>query len=303
MEYKINLSDLFNASDLPNWVSDINGLVYSITNLVTGFRYVGFTKNSIERRFIKCQKSHKRCHELMKSGFWKSPNQLHIDMEELGLDKFEVEILGEYDEAKLPEMEVFFINKYRTYIGFPPDCKGYNKTLGGERWIQSRFRRGLEKLNESKDLFVISYVSLLTSIKTLKSMGCSKLDLDLYRKYNFIGSPKLTHMLDRVRFLDKCKFYGFDHIPEYNEIKEFIDPDNEVNLSNNMYNKFIDKYNLLIDSLKIIESNGFTKLNSTIYKKYRLPGSPSLDPKSRDKLFHRCDLLKLDTSYIRSFFS
>jgi hypothetical protein len=86
-------------------------------------------------------------------------------------------------------------------------------------------------------------------------------------------------------------------------VKEFIDPDNEVNLSNNMYNKFLDKYTLLIDSLKIIESNGFTKLNSTIYEKYRLPGSPNLDPKSRDKLFHRCDLLKLDTSYIRSFFS
>jgi hypothetical protein len=175
MEYKINLSDLFNASNLPNWVSDINGLVYSITNLVTGFKYIGVTKNSIERRFLKQQTSHRRCHELMKSGYWKSPNQLHIDMEELGFDKFEVEILGKYDEAKLPEMEVFFIDKYRTYIGFP-DCKGYNKTLGGEKNGSSPdFEVGLEKFNESRDIFINSYVFFLGLIRSLKRMGYSKL--------------------------------------------------------------------------------------------------------------------------------
>ena len=85
--------------------------VYRIINTVTGDFYIGSSKD-IKRRWA----AHKR------KSVWKNypNNQMYLDMQEYGKDKFEFQILAEVEEGKLKVTEQKFIetlnpsyNKYR----------------------------------------------------------------------------------------------------------------------------------------------------------------------------------------------
>ena len=74
--------------------------VYKITNTITGDFYIGSSKN-IKNRWM----SHK------KPSTWnKCPNnQLYLDMQKYGVDKFELQILEEAEIEQLKEKEQWFI--------------------------------------------------------------------------------------------------------------------------------------------------------------------------------------------------
>ena len=74
--------------------------VYKITNTITGDFYIGSSKN-VKNRWM----SHK------KPSTWnKCPNnQLYLDMQKYGVDKFELQILEEVEVEQLKEKEQWFI--------------------------------------------------------------------------------------------------------------------------------------------------------------------------------------------------
>ena len=74
--------------------------VYKITNTITGDFYIGSSKD-INRRWTqhKCKYTWNKC----------PSNQMYIDMQKFGLDKFVFEILEEVEIEKLKEKEQKFI--------------------------------------------------------------------------------------------------------------------------------------------------------------------------------------------------
>ena len=74
--------------------------IYKITNTITGDFYVG-SSNDVKRRWAE----HK------KPSVWKKHpnNQMYLDMQRYGVDKFEFEILEETEIEKLKEKEQQFI--------------------------------------------------------------------------------------------------------------------------------------------------------------------------------------------------
>ena len=81
-------------------MAEIISGVYKITNTITGDFYIGSSKN-VKRRWA----SHK-----IPSTWKKYPNnQMYLDMQEYGVDKFELQILAEVEIAHLKEKEQQFI--------------------------------------------------------------------------------------------------------------------------------------------------------------------------------------------------
>ena len=74
--------------------------VYKITNTITGDCYIG-SSNDVKRRW----KEHKW------PSVWKrySNNQMYIDMQKYGVEKFDFEVIEEAEEGKLKETEQKFI--------------------------------------------------------------------------------------------------------------------------------------------------------------------------------------------------
>lgn len=97
--------------------------IYKATNKISGKSYIGFTVNLASR---------KRAHFYF--AFHKKQNSAFYNaLRKHGWDTFEWEILYQSEDRAncISVMELFYIEKYRTYIGFS-DCNGYNMTLGGE---------------------------------------------------------------------------------------------------------------------------------------------------------------------------
>lgn len=99
------------------------GYIYKITNDINGKIYIGLTDldNPIDRwtkhlsEFISARNYTKR--------------PLYDAMFKYGIEHFHFEIIEETNNME--EREQYWINYYRSYIGFE-DCNGYNATLGGE---------------------------------------------------------------------------------------------------------------------------------------------------------------------------
>lgn len=101
------------------------GYVYKITNLINGKMYVGKTEHlNPENRW----KEHLSDYKKIKN----EKRPLYDAMNKYGCENFYFEILDNTDDSdKLCELEKYYIDLYRTYIGFE-DCNGYNATVGGE---------------------------------------------------------------------------------------------------------------------------------------------------------------------------
>ena len=101
------------------------GYIYKITNNINGKLYIGKTEysNPIKRWY-----EHKNDYKKERMG--KRP--LYDAMNKYGIDNFCFNVIdSEVDNEKLCEKERYYIEKYRTYVGFS-DCNGYNATLGGD---------------------------------------------------------------------------------------------------------------------------------------------------------------------------
>lgn len=87
--------------------------IYTITNLVDGKIYVGFTNDFYDRSAAHISMYTNDCH---------SNDHLQNAVNKYGLDKFKIEILEEYPENMLPAMEHYWAN----LLSVHNDSFGYN---------------------------------------------------------------------------------------------------------------------------------------------------------------------------------
>lgn len=106
--------------------------IYKITNLENNKIYIGQSIN-IEERW----KDHR-------TDYLRSDVLLYRAMRKYGIENFKFEVLEECAVEELDEREIFYINKYNSYI-CSPNSQGYNMTLGGGGV------RGLTLKEESKE--------------------------------------------------------------------------------------------------------------------------------------------------------
>ena len=99
------------------------GNLYIIRNTVNDKVYIGKTYQAIERRFVE----HKK--EVKKGTKYK----LYNAMRKHGIDNFNIELLGQFEEGLLEEKEIEYIAKYDSYRN------GYNSTLGGDGYKRRVF--------------------------------------------------------------------------------------------------------------------------------------------------------------------
>ena len=104
--------------------------IYIVKNNVNEKRYVGKTKISVRHRW------NKHIVESFNSKLVGYKFAFHRAIRKYGVNKFTFDKILDYtidniSEERLNELEMYYINKYRTYTGFK-DCCGYNMTLGGD---------------------------------------------------------------------------------------------------------------------------------------------------------------------------
>ena len=98
--------------------------IYKATNKINNKVYIGIDKNWPNRK-----QTHFYNHRSKSCPKWAFYNAI----KKYGWDNFEWSVIYQSKDMEhtLKVMENYFINEYRSYIGFS-DCKGYNSTLGGE---------------------------------------------------------------------------------------------------------------------------------------------------------------------------
>ncbi len=94
--------------------------IYKITNQVNGKCYIGQSQD-IYTRFSKHNWSVNDTKD----------NKILIKaFNKYGIDNFSFDIIEECQIEELDDKEIYYIDKYRSYVGFK-DCHGYNATIGG----------------------------------------------------------------------------------------------------------------------------------------------------------------------------
>lgn len=97
--------------------------IYKVTNTHNSKVYIGFSKNFEYRKY-----RHK--HFAFSK---KKINCFYTALRKYGWECFNWQIIYQSKDKLhcLNEMENYFINEYRSFVGFT-DCHGYNMTLGGD---------------------------------------------------------------------------------------------------------------------------------------------------------------------------
>jgi hypothetical protein len=108
--------------------------IYIIKNKVNGKRYVGKTTIGVEHRWKK------HLVDTFNNKLYAYNSYFHRAIRKYGVENFEFEEIYSNNnpnivitEEDLNNYEKYFIDYYRTFIGFE-DCNGYNMTRGGEGW-------------------------------------------------------------------------------------------------------------------------------------------------------------------------
>lgn len=110
--------------------------IYKIVNKKNGKTYIGQTENVYKR-----WKEHVNNSNSALRGY----TELYLDMNKLGIEMFEFEIIEECKKEELYDLEVKYIKEYNSYTGFE-NSNGYNLSLGGKG------SKGLKKTKESIEL-------------------------------------------------------------------------------------------------------------------------------------------------------
>ncbi len=108
------------------------GFVYRITNTITGKMYIGKKQFNSVKRVKRKNKINRKV--VRKKSNWKSytgsNDELNLDIENIGIDKFRFEILGiAYSIGQLGYMEEYAHYKYKVIF----DDKYYNNSVGAGR--------------------------------------------------------------------------------------------------------------------------------------------------------------------------
>ena len=116
--------------------------IYKITNTVTGDFYIGSSKD-VKRRWAnhKCQSTWK-----------KHPNNpMYIDMQNYGVDKFELQILAEIEVDKLKETEQRFIELLKpTYNNINANGCNVERYKEYQKDYQKEYQKEYRKTDKCK---------------------------------------------------------------------------------------------------------------------------------------------------------
>ena len=113
--------------------------IYKITNTATGDFYIGSSKD-VKRRWAvhKCKSKWKKCPN----------NPMYQDMQNYGIEKFELQILAEIEVDKLKEMEQEFIETLQpTYNNI--NAKGLN--IERKKETQKKAQKEYRKTDKYKE--------------------------------------------------------------------------------------------------------------------------------------------------------
>lgn len=122
---------------------EIKGKIYRIYNTINNMSYIGQTTIDIEDRF-------KQHISNSKQG---SHSRLHLAISKYGVDKFRIELIEECPIKDLNEKEIFYIEKFNSYI------EGYNSTIGGGFCKSGSFERLDDYRNDIIELYCKSKYS------------------------------------------------------------------------------------------------------------------------------------------------
>lgn len=166
------------------------GYIYKITNNINGKVYIGKTDFTVESRW----KNH--LHD-WKTKIEYEQRPLYNAFSKYGVENFAISQIEKVDDNDLlSEREQYWINYYRSYVGFP-DCNGYNATLGGD---------GRSWFNHSDEEVIAKYKELKTIRATAKYFNCDFDTISNRLKRNNIDPTSLENKRNfagkRVQALD-----------------------------------------------------------------------------------------------------
>ena len=170
------------------------GWIYKVTNQVNGKMYIGkteeidpYTRWNEHKRDARKQRCEKR--------------PLYDAINKYGAENFTFELIEQtYDSEELCELEKFYIEKYRTYVGFD-DCNGYNGTLGGD---------GKPYLNLDEDEVIRVHIENgYISGRTAKIFGCER------------GSIKKILAKHGIKWLSEVEITRLKFIQTYGGVVKF----------------------------------------------------------------------------------
>lgn len=175
----------------------MKGIIYKITNKVTGESYIGQTRYTMEFRWRQHQNA-------------KDKSYFHNSIRKYGVKNFTAEILEECDTAAdLSSREIYYIAKYDTI------ANGYNRSVGGEQnplkitsdtQIEEICGLYLSGFSSTK-IASLYNVDKATILKTLHAMGIKlrsrKLDINRQEFNELVTDYKSGYSLKQL-----AKRYG-----------------------------------------------------------------------------------------------
>lgn len=176
------------------------GIIYIIKNRLNDKVYIGQTTTDIKTRFNQhCKNS------TLKSRHYK----LYNAIKKYGKEKFYIEILEQgVDINKLDEREIYYIEKYNSYL------KGYNSTKGGDgRVINKEYdEKEIVALYNNgyllKQIGQIYNVSDATISRVLSKLNVkTRHDGNKYESFNVEEFKKMWADKD-IKIKDMAKFYN-----------------------------------------------------------------------------------------------
>lgn len=176
------------------------GIIYIIKNRLNDKVYIGQTTTDIKTRFNQhCKNS------TLKSRHYK----LYNAIKKYGKEKFYIEILEQgVDINKLDEREIYYIEKYNSYL------KGYNSTKGGdgrvinkeydEKEILMLYKNGysLGKIGQIYNVSIATISRVLNKLNVKTRHGGNK-----YESFNIEEFKKMWVDKD-IKIKDMAKFYN-----------------------------------------------------------------------------------------------
>lgn len=173
------------------------GIIYLITNNINKKVYVGQTSRPLKVRWAQ----HLQDSETLDYALYKA-------MRKYGKENFSIEILEECSFEDLNDKEIYYIEKYNSYIN-NENSNGYNMTKGGQNIIE--YLRTPVYYIDLSDFCITYYDSISEAVQKTgisRTAICNHLRLkeNILLKYNYI-------------FMNKELFESIDNIEDYIKTK------------------------------------------------------------------------------------